>query len=451
MQAKKQPNTQALITEDKAYTFSELESLVDRACNFFQTWMPKRQTDILILKAPLHLHTVVLYLACIRCHLLPCLIHPKEPQEKVAQLLNDLKTPYLLDPLDVQFPEERSKIEALFSSHTPICLMLTSGTSGKPKYAGLSLHNFYYSFLGIKPVIQLSSTSRYLLNLPLNHVSGLAIVFRALFGGFRLIMQQNAAPLSSLILQEKITHLSLVSLQLRRLLEEKQLTDFPSLKCVLLGGGPTALSTIRQALEKKLPVFQSYGMTEAASTITCKKLSLDQKISCGLPLRFRALQLQNDGEICIWGKILFLGYFDTNIMQTVPIKKLFTKDVGMFAEDAELILLGRKDHRVIIKGEKIDPEEIENALSAHENIEKACVVAVDKVQSEPELVAFVSTQNNSIPEQIEIFLQDKLPSFKQPKKYFLWPCYLQVHSSKIPSSLRKTLYDLALSSILKSS
>lgn len=192
-------------------------------------------------------------------------------------------------------------------------------------------------------------------------------------------------------------------------------------------------------------------MTEAASTIACKKLSLDQTISCGLPLQFRALQIQTDGEICIGGKILFLGYFDTNIQQTVPIKKLFTKDVGMLSEDKELILLGRKDHRVILKGEKIDPEEIENALTAHEKIEKACVVAVDRAQSEPELVAFVSTQNNLMPDQIEIFLQNKLPSFKQPKKYFLWPCNLQVHSSKIPSSVRQTLYHLALSSILKSS
>lgn len=257
MQAKKQPHSQALITEDRVYTFLELESLVDRACYFLKSWMPKAQTHLVILKAPLHLHTVVLYLACLRCRLLPCLIHPKEPQEKVAQLLNDLKTPYLLDPLDVQFPEERSKMEVLFSSHTPICLMLTSGTCGKPKCAGLSLHNFYYSFLGIKPVIQLSSTSRYLLNLPLNHVSGLAIVFRALFGGFCLIMQQKAASLSSWILQENITHLSLVSLQLKRLLEEKELADFPSLKCVLLGGGPTALSTIRQALEKSFPFFKA--------------------------------------------------------------------------------------------------------------------------------------------------------------------------------------------------
>src|SRR5690606_22662109 len=68
----------------------------------------------------------------------------------------------------------------------------------------------------------------------------------------------------------QISHISVVSATLQQLLKTiRQNGDqqFPHLRCVLLGGGPAPLPLLEEAKELRIPVYQSYGMTETASQI----------------------------------------------------------------------------------------------------------------------------------------------------------------------------------------
>jgi O-succinylbenzoic acid--CoA ligase len=403
------------------------------------------------LKTPIELVTIVLYLASLRLSLVPCLIHPKESPARILKLQKDFKTPIIIDPCEVTLDDNSLEVQRFFQQRSLISLLMTSGTLGEPKYAGVSLHNFYYSYKGMKNTLKLSSSSRYLLNLPLNHVAGLAIVFRALFSKATLVIKHPQNSFSCFISQEQISHLSVVSLQLRRWIDEEDKQKYPYLKCVLLGGGPTPCSVITKALQAFIPLYHSYGMTETCSTITCKQLKLNTNYDCGRPLLYRKVKLSKNKEILLSGKTLFLGYFNIEKMQVISQTFLATKDVGLFSKSHNLAILGRKDNMVILKGENVFPEEIERALLTHLDILKACVVLINATQQEPLLVSFIETQSKKIPENLGLFLKDALPSIKHPKYFFLWPASVHFESSKNSKKLRALFQDLALSNILSSS
>ncbi len=102
---------------------------------------------------------------------------------------------------------------------------------------------------------------------PLFHMSGLAVVYRAVIYGVPIILEPHFSPERALhwITTEKITHVSLVSVMLDRLLEAGLRRH--ALRVVLTGGGPVPLPILTRALDRNIPVMQTYGMTETASQI----------------------------------------------------------------------------------------------------------------------------------------------------------------------------------------
>ncbi|WP_158839846.1 non-ribosomal peptide synthetase [Saccharothrix deserti] len=65
-----------------------------------------------------------------------------------------------------------------------------------------------------------------------------------------------------------------------------------------------------------------------------------------------------------------------------------TGDLGRWREDGGLELVGRTDHRVVVRGVRVDCGEVEAALRAHHAVREAVVVSTRK-DGEPVLVAYV--------------------------------------------------------------
>lgn len=445
------PNSIALETQNASYTFKELEIKVQKATATLKSTLGSFPSKFFILKAPLHANTLIVYLASARLRLVPCLIHPKESAEKIANLHKDLDTPYCIDPLEISFSDITSEHQPTRISKHFCCLLLTSGTTGQSKYAALSFLNFYYNYKGLHTILGLSSSSRYLLTLPLNHVSGLSILYRALFARCTIVLADANVDLATLLEQKCITHCSLVSLQLQRLIESFQ-KPLPYLKSILLGGGPTRQDIIRKALSLNLPIFQSYGMTETASTIACQKLASSSADSCGHPLLYRKIFLTQHNEVCISGKTLFLGYYHPTYKTISRPKQFKTQDLARYHHKRGLKIVGRKDNVMIIKGENISAEEIEAALLKHPSVEYACVVAQETSGKDVEIAAFIKTTSDACVISVHNFIKSQLPSIKIPKHVYPWPKEIPpTTSSKIPRSLRDVFFHLACSKTLSSS
>lgn len=306
----------------------------------------------------------------------------------------------------------------------PATVLHTSGSTGRPKAVVHRYENHYLSALGSLAAVPLASEDRWLCPLPLYHVGGLAVLIRCEQRAACTILAGRHEDLARVIDERAPTHLSLVSTQLRRLLDH---TSSPpaSLRAVLVGGGPFPHDLHTRALEAGWPVLPTYGSTEMSSQVATRRRPEDRDPRIvGPPLPYRRVRIAEDGEIWVGGRTLFEGYLtgDGSIRRPDRDGWFPTSDRGTWTEDGTLTVHGRIDRRFVSGGENVDPIEIESALTELEAVDRAVVVSVPDEEYGERPVAFVRWAGNarSLPE-VRTELEDRLARFKHPDRLLAWP------------------------------
>ncbi len=327
------------------------------------------------------------------------------------------------------FPAEiKSGISPVWQLDNLASIILTSGSSGNPKAVVHSLANHYYSAIGSHENIPFGRGGRWLLSLPLYHVGGLAILFRAWTAEGAIALPHPEMPLQDAIEQLQPSHISLVATQLYRLLKTADgRRALRRMKAVLLGGSAIPENLLREAWTLEIPVHTSYGSSEMSSQITTTpaNASLKELQTSGRLLPHREIMTAGDGEILVCGKTLFQGYLeDDKVVPSVDEDGWFgSGDIGQMDAQGNLTVTGRKDNMFISGGENIQPEEIEKHLSHIEGVIRCMVVPVIHQEFGMRPVAFIDMRNGGKLDTsaLRLQLEKNLPRFKVPDKFLPWP------------------------------
>jgi O-succinylbenzoic acid--CoA ligase len=308
----------------------------------------------------------------------------------------------------------------------------TSGSSGTPKAALLSEKNLIASAQGVNTALSFTSADRWLCPLPLWHVGGLGILVRTLQAGGTMLLA-DSANLNEMISKYQPTHLSLVDLQLSRILESKQtLTELKATaKAILLGGSAISKKNIQRSITHDLPIYLSYGLTEMSSTVTIHRVAssdLDHSpVSSGKTLDGRQIRLSTDGIIQVNGATRFLGYLKNGELESPfdPDGWFSTGDRGELSIEGELSVQGRADNMFISGGENIQPEQIEAAIAARAGVTECIVVPASDNQYGYRPVAFVKfmdeTNFSEKTETLALAMRVSLPGYMIPVRWFPFP------------------------------
>jgi O-succinylbenzoic acid--CoA ligase len=385
---------------------------------------------------------VVLLLALIRAGIVACPVSTRLPPGGVAPLLRgagcydlisdtealigatdsgtkNLGTKDLIDDSPGAPPEPASPRDVPLDR--PSTIVFTSGSTGTPKAALHTFGNHYFNALGSNENIALAPGDRWLHSLPLYHVGGLSILFRCLLAGATVALPEPGVGLGESVSKLGVTHVSLVSTQLRRLLDEGTVPS--GLKAVLMGGGPIPPSLVDESLARGgLPIHTSYGLTEMASQVTSTPpgASRGELRTAGRSLPYREVRVSEDGEILVRGPTLFAGYLEGEIPK-LPLDEegwFHTGDLGEMDAGGRLAIVGRRDNMFVSGGENVQPEEIEAALCRIEGVEEAVVVPVPDPEFGARAVAFV--RKGGRVGDLAQKLKKSLPGFKIPKAFHNW-------------------------------
>ncbi|EMA58377.1 AMP-binding protein, partial [Halorubrum kocurii] len=149
-----------------------------------------------------------------------------------------------------------------------LCILFTSGTTGNPKPVPLTAGNVYSSAVASAFRLGVDQGDRWLVSLSLHHMGGLAPVYRSALYGTTLVLREGFNPGGTAddIDTYDVTGISLVPTMLKRMLDRRgTLSD--TLRVVLLGGAPASDELLEHCRDYSIPVYPTYGMTEAASQI----------------------------------------------------------------------------------------------------------------------------------------------------------------------------------------
>jgi O-succinylbenzoic acid--CoA ligase len=282
----------------------------------------------------------------------------------------------------------------------PATILFTSGTTGTPKAALLPLECHLAAARAANEVLGVEASSRFVCALPMFHVGGLAIAFRCQLAGATLLLHERFdARAVARDLLAGATHASLVANSLARVLEVCDRFP-PSVRAVLIGGGPIPAPLLERARRAGLPVLESYGMTETASMVTCE----------GVPLPGMEARVVG-GEIEVRGPALMRGYLGHE-----PVSGWFrTGDLGSIDSHGRLVVHARRGDLIISGGENVYPAEVEGALLAHPGVREAAVLPAPDERWGQVGVAYVSgTASENV---LRDFLRERLARYKIPARF----------------------------------
>lgn len=421
----------ALISQDRTYSYPELDHAIHCAFEKLKLLGVKSGERVALI-SPNTVEYIIALFALWRMGAIACLLSTRLPQEAIKAALKTLACTRTIVPGEISIPGTRTMKQVRvpgikYALNDPADIMFTSGSSGEPKAARHSFGNHYYNAQAANEHILLSPGDRWLLSLPLYHVGGLGILWRTFLAGATVVVPEVKEDIAESLRKYKITHVSLVPTQLHRLLSNDQnIAVLEKMKAILVGGSAIPDALLRKAMDARLPLYVSYGLTEMASQVaTSECLSKENPLPHAQILKNAQLKISAEHEILVRGKTLFQGYVNGEDV-VLPLDKngwFHTGDLGCLHNDGTMTVLGRKDNMFISGGENIQPEEIERHLCRIEGVAQAVVVPVKSEEFGARPVAFVEFKDGTQLSKNEILssLREYLPSFKLPDGIYCWP------------------------------
>ncbi len=288
---------------------------------------------------------------------------------------------------------DADRIRPLRADH-PAYLIYTSGSTGEPKgvlstHEGLTtLSDDLVSRYGLRgESVVAQSHSPYCDASMLEYLSAFASGAELVVPAPDIVAGER---LSRVLEDHAITHL-LVTPSILTTLDSERL---PSLQVVAVGGDkcPPAVAA---HWARKIDMFNSYGPTEATVVVTqTDALDPESEIVpiggalpgvqlCVLDARLRPAQRGARGELYLAGDALARGYlgrpsmtaqcFVANPYGPRGSRMYRTGDVVREQPDGTLEYLGRADVQISLRGQRIEPSEVERALAADEAVDQAVV------------------------------------------------------------------------------
>lgn len=152
---------------------------------------------------------------------------------------------------------------------------------------------------------------------------------------------------------------------------------------IVTGGAACQVRLIRIFTAAQIPIYEGYGPTENSPVISVNSKGPNRTRfgTVGLPIKGQQVKLADDGEICVNGPSVMMGYYKLPELtaETVIDGWLHTGDIGVMEENTFLKITDRKKEMFKTSGGKyVAPQPIENKMKESPFVEQIIVVGADK-------------------------------------------------------------------------
>lgn len=300
------PAKEAIVFEDKRFTFADLSGRVNRLGNALISLGINKGDRVAALMVNCN-QCVEVYFACAKIgavyvpmnyrakgNELTYMLNSADARvifigERYLELVDSIKTSLISIEkfISVDGPASgKDNYEALLKNSSAddifteindddmTILMYTAGTTGFPK--GVMLTHQSFSIYVLQNVTPPDPDTREnnILTVPLYHIAGIQAMMAAIYGGRTLVIQRqfDAIEWMKLVQRERVNRAMMVPTMLKLLIENPKFNDFDlsSLKVITYGAAPMPLEVIKKAIRvfPGVSFINAFGQTETASTIT---------------------------------------------------------------------------------------------------------------------------------------------------------------------------------------
>ncbi|MCL4557571.1 MAG: AMP-binding protein [Deltaproteobacteria bacterium] len=295
--------------------------------------------------------------------------------------------------------------KAEMSTDDMAAIMYSGGTTGTPKGIMLSNMNFISEGKQVSEWAKLSGGDSILAILPIFHGFGLGVCVNAAFmGGGKSVLVPQFTPKTVAKLVRKVRPNFLVGVPtLFDALSRDPVFRKTDLSCfkATFSGADSLPSKVKEEFEHtvrsrggSVRLMQGYGLTEAVTAIMAMPLTEYREGSIGIPFpdmlakivrpgTMEEAPVGEEGEICVSGPAVMLGYMDQPRETADTLKRhadgrvwLHTGDIGTMDSDGFFYFKLRLKRMIKSSGMNVYPHQVEDVLCGHPDVREACVIGV---------------------------------------------------------------------------
>ena len=396
-------------------------------------------------------------------------------RELGAPLTGIISLETLLDASAPPSAAELGAIRPVRGGRDAVSIVFTSGSTGRPKGVLQTHDQLLNDALAHGERFRLDPDDRVALVLPYGFAAGLSLLFGAVLNGAGVWSYDprdgGTRGFLSWLTENRLTTLHCTPHLLRSVVGVLPPTTVLDSVRLVSTVGEAVYGRDVEAIRPHLPATASFfnwtGPSEigvlALHEITADAPLPAGTVAAGRPVAGREVRLLRDdgtiagpgetGEIVTISYFLSGGYWQDDASNSVRFstssdgrRVCRQGDLGRFDDDGNLILLGRADSAVKVRGYLVEPQEVEAAILGSDGVKEVVVVTVSDPPAPTRLIAYVVPQSSLRTESAAALrrrLRGQLPEYMVPSSI--------MHVAALPRNERGKVDRAALPQVPRSS
>ena len=452
-----QPERQALVAVDAAFTYREMDAATNRIAHALRKrGVCERDRVALLLPRTSRLILALFGVLKAGAAYIPC--DPEYPADRVKLILEDSEARYIVttaDKLDSVPADKAIDVEQLLAEgdSAPVTtdvtpddlayLIYTSGSTGRPKGVMLrheGICNYLYGHpANVFAHAVFTDAERILSVTTISFDAALQDIGMAFFNGKTLVVAteeqaNNPLDLAQLIQQQRVNMVSGTPSRWQTWLTSDDFCHAISQVAICRAGGEKFSDQLLGQMRKatKARIFNCYGPTEITVASNNKELTEATLVTVGKPqLNVREFIVDADGnelpvgvvgELYIGGRGVARGYNNLDEMTRERFvdyhgERVYRSgDYAKWLPDGDVVILGRTDHQIKLRGLRIELGEIENVMLRVEGMKKV-VILIRKINDKEHLCAYYTADREIAPDQLKAEISKSLTQYMVPTAY----------------------------------
>ena len=437
-QRRARPEAQAMVMNQRSVTYAELGASADAVAAILEA-KGVRPDELVAVTGDLRFETVVALLGILKAGAAYMPLNSAYPDERLHYMLQDGSVRFLVDTAGARSRYEgfdvetiplvlnnssanspRSRAESNVTPEHLAYVMYTSGSTGIPKGVCVS-HRAVVRLVTQANYCPMGPGETFLMLAPATFDASTLEVWAPLLNGGRLVVypEDRVSPddLAQVMKANGVTVLWITTGLFHQVVEARP-DAFVGLRQVMTGGDVLSPSHVKAYMDHNTStLINCYGPTENTTFTTCHVIARNEETSGAIPIgkpisgtyvhvvdRYGQLSpIGVPGELLTGGEGVARGYLnDPALTAERFVPDPFASDTGrmyrtgdcvQILADGALEFLGRMDRQVKVRGFRVEPGEIEKALTKHPAVLNASVIATEAQSGDKRLTAYVVLKN----------------------------------------------------------
>ena len=467
-QVKKTPDNIAAVYGKESITYKELDIRSSQLANKIREKgiIPDDIVGVMLYRS---LEMLISIMAIIKAGGAYMPIDPDYPEDRIKYMLDDSKSKLLLTTDELAekaegisyinvkdrniYKDENASIERKHSSRNLAYVIYTSGSTGKPKGAMIEHYSVINRINWMQNRYPMDENDVILQKTPYTFDVSVWEMFWWSFVGARVCFlepggQKYPDKIIKAVKDNNVTVMHFVPSMLNAFLEYiENYGDndaLTTLKQVFASGEALTVNQVKRfnnLINGKYGTKLSnlYGPTEATVDVSyydCKTDNDFKVIPIGKPIdniqlyildkNYNVLPIGAAGELYIAGDGLARGYVNKPELTdekfvdnpfTPGMKMYKTGDLARWMSEGDIEYLGRIDHQIKIRGNRVELGEIESNISSFDGIKETVVIDRDDEKGNKYLCAYYVSDKNVDINKLQEWLSSKMPKYMVPSYY----------------------------------